>query len=100
MMTKLAQRTSRLAGILWHQGESDCGSEEMLLTYKERFTAMITAMRKELGAEELPLIIGELSEDLKEKYNQEDRVKRLNVIFREIARELPNTAVSLQGISH
>ncbi|MBR7112410.1 MAG: sialate O-acetylesterase [Clostridia bacterium] len=93
MMTKLAKRTSRLAGILWHQGESDCGSEEMLLTYKERFMAMITAMRKELGAEDLPLLIGELSENLKEKYNQEQRPKRLNVIFHEIARELPNTAV-------
>ena len=93
MMTKLAQRTSRLAGILWHQGESDCGSEERVAAYKEKFMKMITALRRELGAEELPLIIGELSEDLKEKYNQEERPKRLNKIFHEIAEILPNTAV-------
>ncbi|MBQ2401175.1 MAG: hypothetical protein II311_04070, partial [Lachnospiraceae bacterium] len=24
MQSKLAQRTSEIAGILWHQGESDC----------------------------------------------------------------------------
>ena len=93
MMTKLAKRTSRLAGILWHQGESDCGSEERVAAYKEKFIEMITALRHELGAEELPLLIGELSEDLAEKYNQEERPKRLNAIFHEIARELPHTAV-------
>jgi len=93
MMTKLAGRTSRLAGILWHQGESDCGSEERVAAYKENFTKMITTLRRELGAEELPLIIGELSENLKEKYNQEERPKRLNKIFHEIAEILPNTAV-------
>ncbi len=93
MMTGLATRTSRLAGILWHQGESDCGSEERVAAYKENFIKMITALRRDLGAEDLPLLIGELSENLTEKYNQEERPKRLNVIFHEIAEVLPHTAV-------
>ena len=93
MMAKLAGRTARLSGILWHQGESDCGSEERVGVYKEKFIEMITALRRELDAEDLPLLIGELSEDLNEKYNQEERPKRLNKIFHEIAGVLPNTAV-------
>ena len=54
---------------------------------------MMTQLRRDLGAEDLPLLIGELSEDLTEKYNQEQRPARLNRIFHEIASELPHTAV-------
>ena len=93
MMTKLACRTSRLAGILWHQGESDCGSDESVAAYKERFITMITALRRELGAEELPLLIGELSEKIGAEWKVGDRPKRMNAIFHEIARVLPHTAV-------
>ena len=57
---KLAQRTSEIAGILWHQGENDSIFEEDAKTYKERFAKMITQLRKDLGREELPVIVGEL----------------------------------------
>lgn len=93
MMTKLACRTSRLSGILWHQGESDCGSDERLAAYRERFIKMITALRRELGAEELPLLIGELSEQIDESWKVGDGPKRMNAIFHEIAATLPHTAV-------
>ena len=57
---KLAQRTSELAGILWHQGENDSHFEEDAKTYQERFTKMITQLRTDLGNEELPVVVGEL----------------------------------------
>ena len=44
---KLAERTSTIAGILWHQGEADCG-EELYPTYQERFEKIINALRKHL----------------------------------------------------
>ena len=94
MMTKLAMRTSRFGGILWHQGENDCAKEELLQTYKERFIPMITAMRRELGAEELPVIIGEVSEYITDAWKMGDRPARLNGIFREIAAELPCCGVA------
>ena len=56
---KLALRTSTIVGVLWHQGESDC-APELAKTYKERFEAMMNALRKELGLEEVPFILGEL----------------------------------------
>ena len=57
---KLAQRTSEIIGILWHQGENDSHFEEDATTYQQRFIQMITQLRKDLGNEKLPVIVGEL----------------------------------------
>ena len=57
---KLAQRTSEIVGILWHQGENDSHFEEDATTYQERFIRMITQLKKDLGNENLPVIVGEL----------------------------------------
>ena len=57
---KLAQRTSEIVGILWHQGENDSLFEEDANTYQQRFIQMITQLRKDLGNEKLPIIVGEL----------------------------------------
>lgn len=100
MMAKLAMRTSTLAGILWHQGESNCSSEENVRAHKEKFVKMITNIRRELGAEDTPLIIGELSENIAERWGIGDRPKAMNRNYREIANELPNTAiVSASGLA-
>lgn len=58
MQTKLAMRTSRLCGILWHQGESDCSSHESVEEYHDKFIYMIRKFREELG--QIPVLIGEL----------------------------------------
>ena len=92
MMTKLALRSSTLGGFLWHQGESDCRPESFPL-YKERFMTMAKAFREELDAESVPFLIGELSENIAEKWERGDYPKRMNELFYEIAEELPNCAV-------
>lgn len=98
-MTKLAQRTSELGGIIWHQGEGDCNADDIDL-YKERFITMMTEMRKQIGAEDLPLIIGELSLDADSKrWGHVAYVDRMNAIFHEIAKEIPHCAVaSAEGL--
>lgn len=90
MMTRLAMRSSTFCGFLWHQGEAD-SYEGKLDAYKYKFITMISAMRRELSAEDLPVIIGELSEDI-------ERLERPNIIkmnenFHAIADELPHCAV-------
>lgn len=97
-LTRLAQRSSRLKAILWHQGESDC--EEWLLdTYARRFIHMITQLRKDLGAEDVPVIIGQLHTGYAEKFEFFDMPQRMNAIFDTIAQELPLCAVaSSQGL--
>ena len=100
MMTRLAMRTSRLAGILWHQGENDCQNDEKLLSHKEKFITMITAMRRDLDAEELPLLIGELAWEIAPCWKLGDRPAALNRCYHEAARSLPRCGiVSSSGLS-
>lgn len=100
MMTKLAMRSSKLTGILWHQGESDCKNDELLYSYKDKFKTMVAALRKELGAEDIPIIIGELSENISDDWNVGDRPSKLNKIFHELASEVPLCRVaSSEGLN-
>ena len=62
---RLAMRTSKLQGVLWHQGESDCHPEEQIL-YFQRLAKMIDAFRKELDLPQLPFLIGGLGDFLQE----------------------------------
>jgi len=55
---KEALRHGRLTGILWHQGESDSSAEKSVL-YAERFAQMIAQLRVDLGAQDVPVIVGE-----------------------------------------
>lgn len=93
MMTRLAMRTSQFAGFLWHQGEADCKDEATVAAYKQKFITMMNSMRRDLGAEDLPVIIGELSTKTDPKYGQGDRAEKLNRVFYEIADELPHCGV-------
>ncbi len=60
---RLAMRTSTLVGILWHQGESDCG-DSLYPLYFDKITKIMTALRQKLNAEGVPIIVGGLGEFL------------------------------------
>jgi hypothetical protein len=60
---QLAQRSSRLAGILWHQGESDCFPDKAL-QYREKFEPIIARLREVLRVPDIPLIVGGLADFL------------------------------------
>jgi hypothetical protein len=57
---KFAIKTGQLRGILWHQGEAESGKKELAGRYRERWSAMIAKMREELGAPNVPVIVGQL----------------------------------------
>lgn len=57
---KEAMKQGELAGILWHQGESD-GAPALAETYEDRLTKMMNSLRKDLKAEKVPVVLGELS---------------------------------------
>ncbi len=64
MQAKLALRSGgEMAGILWHQGESDSKSPENASTYAARFETIITQMQRDIGCD-VPLVMGELGEFL------------------------------------
>jgi hypothetical protein len=56
---KRAMKDGTLKAILWHQGESDSDGNNAP-HYEERLTDLIARFRKELGAPDLPFIIGQL----------------------------------------
>lgn len=94
MQTKLALRTSDLKAILWHQGESDCLSDETVEAYREKFLILISQLRRDLGAENVPVILGELPQQMGTSWKTEGREQRLNRILRKLAQEVPNCAIA------
>ena len=68
MMAGLAQRSSTLCGILWHQGESDCHDDRYPL-YEDKCSLILESLRKDVGAPEVPVLLGGLGEYLLENPN-------------------------------
>ena len=64
-MAELASRTSVIAGVLWHQGESDC-AEDRYPVYGEKLTAIIRAFRKKPYLADVPFLLGGLGDYLKD----------------------------------
>jgi len=60
---KLAQRTSTIAAVLWHQGESDC-SPKRYPVYEEKLKVILDAFRKELDLYDVPILLGGLGDYL------------------------------------
>jgi hypothetical protein len=88
---------ARLRGILWHQGEADAGDEERAVTYHIRFAKFMAALRKDLGAESVPLVVGQLGEFVLEKdYPQ---LRRINLELASLPLYMPLTNfVSSRGL--
>lgn len=60
---RLAQRTSTIAGVLWHQGESDCPAH-LYPHYEEKLTAILRAFRDTLNLHDVPFLLGGLGDFL------------------------------------
>ncbi len=91
MNTRLALRTSRLRGILWHQGESDSKSIHLVNTYAERFERMINALKRDVGATNIPVVLGEITRKL-ERYPFS---KEMNDVLHGIAASAPSYDIAL-----
>lgn len=59
-VARQALTTNTLSGILWHQGESDSNDPTDAERYGLRLNEMITRLRADLSAENVPVIAGEL----------------------------------------
>ncbi|RAJ32128.1 protein of unknown function (DUF303) [Pedobacter cryoconitis] len=60
---KLAQRNSKLSGILWHQGENDSFGGLSALYY-DKLSIIVDTLRRELDAPDIPFITGGLGDFL------------------------------------
>lgn len=59
---RFASRSGTLTGVLWHQGEADAESESAAPAHAGKLAALITRLRRDLAAPELPFLIGDLAE--------------------------------------
>ena len=83
---KLAQRSSEIIAVLWHQGENDSVDYADANTYEERFIKMISKIRAELGDIDIPVIVGGLG-DFAKKY-ENGKLKYIDTVNHTL-KELP-----------
>jgi len=62
-----AMADGELCGILWHQGETDTRQRETAVTYAERWRIFMSALRVELKAESVPVVVGGLGQFVAER---------------------------------
>lgn len=100
-MAELAQRTSTIAGVIWHQGEADC-SDLLYPHYEEKFTKIMKAFKERLNLNDVPFLLGGLGEYLVH-YPGGAHFKNyvyINEALEKIAKENPMTGfVSAKGLS-
>lgn len=100
---RLQGKRARLAGILWHQGESDSGKEALASTYASRLVEMMTSLRADLGCGDVPVVVGELGRylaDYRAKTGKCAYFEKVNEELHRAARTLPNCeCVSSEGLT-
>ena len=94
-----AARDGAIKAALWHQGEHDSKSEADASSYSQRFAAMATTLREQLGAPSLPVILGELGGYLSKRPDF-PHYRTVNTELRRIPDILPNSAfVNAEGLT-
>lgn len=77
--TREALRRGKLAGILWHQGESDRAPDKAA-TYADRFAKFIAQLRADLGAPDVPVVVGEIGRFCPDEGPVNAAIRRLPVL--------------------
>jgi len=96
---RAALEQGTLAGFLWHQGEHDSCIKEMADSYAERLAVMISSLRKELDAAEVPFIAGELGPFLRD-FSGAAHFEAVNRHLRDLETRVPGyTCVSADGMT-
>ena len=89
-----AMQNGTLSGILWHQGESDSNPAKVA-TYGARFATMIASLRKDLGAANVPVVMGELG-----RFRVKNASDAFNAALPSIASGVPNCGyVTSEGLT-
>lgn len=100
---RILKGKGRLAGILWHQGETDSLNDKKAASYAQRLSQMLTDLRADLGCGDVPVVVGELGRYLAEKREKSGRYahfEKINEALHLVAKQIPNCeCVSSEGLS-
>lgn len=95
---RLASRTSTIAGVLWHQGESDC-TPERYPYYAEKLKVVMDSFRKDLDLYDVPFLLGGLGEYLPLYADHLTNYVHINAALENYAKDNPMTGfVSAKGL--
>lgn len=61
---KAAMKDGTLHGVLWHQGETDSGNQDIANHYGTTLTQLVTDLRSDLSVGDVPFVAGKLGEFL------------------------------------
>ena len=94
---EVAKQQGKIKGVLWHQGESDTVDEEKTGSYEQKLHKLIFDIRRDVGDDKLPFIVGNLAEfyGTSNEHSAPDRVNRINRIkqtLRNVPQKIPYTA--------
>ena len=96
---KLAERTSTIAGVLWHQGESDCEAG-LAAGYGDKLAAFYEALMKALRLRDVPFLAGGLGEFLENREEIKPYWRDVDRQIRDFAAARPMAGyVSAKGLS-
>ena len=97
---RLAERTSTIAGVLWHQGETDC-HDGRWQHYEEKLTAIFSALKRDLNLYDVPFLVGGLGDYLiKREEPQYVNYPRVNEALKHYACATPMTGfVSAENLT-
>ena len=90
----------RLAGLLWHQGESDAGSAASAFAYAEALPRALADLRVAFGAPTLPLVVGEIGKFLDTSDGRFARAADVNAAINRLPQQLAAcAAVGSDGLA-
>ncbi|MDB6121128.1 MAG: hypothetical protein JWQ71_121 [Pedosphaera sp.] len=99
---KFAMKDGTLKGVLWHQGESDSGTQTNADSYGMRLAHMIHDLRTDLGFTNLPFVAGKIGEFLYDRKEDKSPFARMvNEALGKIPETVPLTACAeSHGLTH
>lgn len=99
---RIATRRGTLAGVLWHQGETDAAREPLVRSHPAKLAQLIGHLREDLDQPALPVVIGDLAPfgDDRRKLEAIQRRTRIRAGLRQVAEEDPHAAfVESEGLA-
>lgn len=81
---RAAMQRGTLKGVLWHQGETDCGDGG----YNAKLAALIGDLRADTGIPDLPLVVGQLGQ-------YANWTTAFNGRIQTVAKDIPHCAVAM-----
>jgi hypothetical protein len=93
---KLAAQSGVIEGMLWHQGESDGNKPEDATTYEARLKQMFLDFRSDMGMPDLPIVVGELGD-----FVREPQVEVVKAAQKNMPNDLPHVGfANSDGLTH